>query len=184
MCEIDGFQLVLDPTGRAAEVAPAPGAGARVVGGLGGKRIAIVDNRMTGMRPLAEAIERALVSRFGVAAVRYREVPHSVAPDPEVLTAIAAECDAAILGLGNCGACTTWECRVSAELRRSIPTMDVVTRPFERVAREGFCGLGLADQPLAVLAAGAESASPDQLEAFAAEVARECAASLAAGNAA
>jgi hypothetical protein len=181
MCKIDGSELVLDPTGQPAEIVPASGAGTRVVGGLGGKRIGIVDNRMTGMRPLAGAIERALVAEFEVASVDHWEVPHSIAPDPEVLATIAESCDAAILGLGNCGACTTWECRVSAELRRRIPTLDVVTEPFVGVARAAFRGLGLPDQPLAVLATSAESATAGKLEGFAASVARECAASLVEG---
>jgi hypothetical protein len=184
MCEIDGFQLVIDPIGELAEIVPAPGAGMRLPGGLADSRIGVVDNRMTGMRPLAAAIERALVVDFDVARVDYWEVPHSIAPDPAVMRAIVEGCDAAIIGLGNCGACTTWECRVSAELRRSIPTIDVVTEPFEPVARAGFRGLGLAFQPLVVLAASAESASAAEIEGFADEVARECAANLVAEGAA
>jgi hypothetical protein len=174
MCEVDGYQLVLDPMGEPAEITLSPGAGMRARGALGDLRIGIVDNRMTGMRSLATAIEHALSSDFGVATITHWEVPHSIQPDQEVLADIVQRADVAILGLGNCGACTTWECKLSAELRRCIPTLDVVTVPFEQVALASFRGHGLPDQPLVVLPARVETAGQAEMAPFAVAVARAC----------
>lgn len=177
MCEVPGQQLVLDPIGEAVEPPLAAGAGTRVAGDLRAKRVAIVDNRMAGMRDLAAALEADL-RRYEVGRTQYWAVPHSIRPGPDVLARIARESDVAIIGLGNCGACTTWECRLSAELRASIPTLDVVTEPFEGVARAGFRRLGLPDQPLVVLPADVDHAAVPQLRQHAAHVADACAAEL------
>jgi hypothetical protein len=185
MCQVDGFQLVLDPVAQPAEVAPAHGAGRRVEGTMRGKQVGIVDNRMTGMSALADALTRVLVDAYGVKRVHYWMVPHSITPDPSTLTTIAQTVDVAVLGLGNCGACTTWECAVSASLREAIPTLDVVTEPFEEVARTAFRGHGLPEQPLAVLPPGADHAAPTETMRFAEHVAGLCASALTtAGDAA
>jgi hypothetical protein len=183
MCERPDLQIVLDPVGVPADVPLSPGAGTRVEGSLQGKVVGIIDNRMTGMRSLARPLDAVLRDTYQVRDVKYWMIPHSIAVDPDVLKGIPTEVDVAVIGLGNCGACTTWECRLSAALRATIPTLDVVTEPFEPVARTAFRGHGLPSQPLAVLPPHAESADAAELQAFAVSIARACASELTADGA-
>jgi hypothetical protein len=173
MCEVSGYELVLDPVGEQIEPPASPGSGMRVEGSLQGKKIAIVDNRMDGMRELARALEAKLGS-YDVRDVRYWMVPHSIAPAPDVIEEISSKFDAAVIGLGNCGACTTWECQLSATLRGSIPTLDVVTEPFVHIAKASFRGHGLPTQPLVVLPAHVEQAGETEIESCASVVAEAC----------
>jgi hypothetical protein len=96
----------------------------------------------------------------------------------DLLKRIAGAVDLALLGLGNCGACTTWECSLSARLRESVPTLDIVTEPFAALARTAFRAQGLPQQPVVVLPSGAETANATDLIRFARLIADECAAEL------
>src|ERR1700733_12297222 len=138
MCEKAGAQLVLDPRGVEAEPAVAPGSGQRIEGTLRGKRVGIIDNLLAGMRDLGDALAVELEEVHQVCAVRRWTVPQSTVPPLGTIAAISDEVDVAVIGLGNCGGCTTWTCAFSAQLREAVPTLDVVTKPFESLARRAF----------------------------------------------
>jgi hypothetical protein len=70
------------------------------VGRLEGKRIAFVNNGWVCFTKMGEHVEALLVGQ-GVAEVPTYAIPPSAAPQPGVLERIAAECDAAIVGLAN-----------------------------------------------------------------------------------
>jgi hypothetical protein len=71
------------------------------VGNLKGKRIAFVNNGWTSFTKIGGYLTTELKERFGVAHVPEYQIPPSVAPDPKLLDRIAAESDAAIVGLAN-----------------------------------------------------------------------------------
>jgi hypothetical protein len=178
MCEQHDLQLVLDPCGSLAEPFVAPNSGVRVEGNLRGKRVGIIDNLLAGMSAIGDALESELVDHYDVAGVARWTVPQSTAPTRETVVVATNNVDCMVIGLGNCGACTTWGCRFSAELRKVIPTLDVVTAPFELLARNSFRGHGLPEQPIVVLRAHAEEANESEMKEFARVIARACASEL------
>ena len=71
------------------------------VGTLKGKRIAFVNNGWTSFTKIGGYLTAELKDRYGAASVPTYQIPPSVAPDPRLLDRIAAESDAAIVGLAN-----------------------------------------------------------------------------------
>jgi hypothetical protein len=71
------------------------------VGSLKGKRIAFVNNGWTSFTKIGGYVAGELKDRYGVANVPTYQIPPSVAPNPKLLDRIAAESDAAIVGLAN-----------------------------------------------------------------------------------
>jgi hypothetical protein len=71
------------------------------VGTLKGKRIAFVNNGWTSFTKIGGYLTSELKDRYGVANVPMYQIPPSVAPDPKLLDRIAAESDAAVVGLAN-----------------------------------------------------------------------------------
>ncbi len=71
------------------------------VGTLKGKRIAFVNNGWTSFTKIGGYVTAELKERYGAASVPMYQIPPSVAPDPKLLDRIAAESDAAIVGLAN-----------------------------------------------------------------------------------
>ena len=71
------------------------------VGTLNGKRIAFVNNGWTSFTKIGGYLTSELQDRYGVANVPMYEIPPSVAPAPKLLDRIAAESDAAVVGLAN-----------------------------------------------------------------------------------
>ena len=72
-----------------------------VLGLLKGKRIAFVNNGWTSFTKIGGYLTSELKDRYGVANVPMYQIPPSVAPDPKLLDRIAAESDAAVIGLAN-----------------------------------------------------------------------------------
>lgn len=76
---------------------------------------------------------------------------------PERYDEIAANADAAVVGLGNCGSCTATVAMAAAELAsRGLPTLVVVTAGFETLAAQTLKFKGQGDVPLLVLPAAYE----------------------------
>jgi hypothetical protein len=71
------------------------------VGALQGKTLGFLNNGWTSMSKLGRMIEAPLKSRFGVAEVRFYDVPRSMAPPAGLLEQVAGECQAAIVGMAN-----------------------------------------------------------------------------------
>ena len=182
MCEVDGKQLVLDPRGVESAPVEAPGSGQRVEGDLRGKRVGIIDNLLAGMNELGDALAAELIERYQVSEVRRWIVPQSTVPDPALVEEITQDVDCVVIGLGNCGACSTWTCAFSARLRKNVPTLDVVTQPFAVLAQNAFRAHGLPEQPIVVLRAHAEEADDAEMRQFAGRIAEACASDLTSGS--
>lgn len=82
------------PAGRA-------GLGATRLSTLRGRTIAIVNNNWRCMDLIADELATVLREDFGAAGVREWEVPATQTLPDDTLEAIVAECDAAVVGIGN-----------------------------------------------------------------------------------
>lgn len=68
---------------------------------LEGKVIGIVSNGWHCMRVIAQEYSATLVKQYGARATHVYETPATMAISPHLSGRIAAECDAAIVGIGN-----------------------------------------------------------------------------------
>ena len=71
------------------------------VGPLEGKTIGFLSNGWRSYDAMGERIEQVFRERFGIAAMRRYPIPTSCAPPEGLLDRVAAECDAAIVGMAN-----------------------------------------------------------------------------------
>lgn len=93
-----GILKVYDPTG-----APIPVTAVhRTATALAGKVVGFIDNAKPNFRELADDIAELLVRDYGVArVVRERKRAASVPAAPDVLDALARECDLVVAGSGD-----------------------------------------------------------------------------------
>lgn len=71
------------------------------VSDLAGKRIAFLNNGWLSFTRIGARMEQALKQRFGIAQMKTWPIPTSCAPEPGLLERVAAEADAAIVGMAN-----------------------------------------------------------------------------------
>jgi len=71
------------------------------VSDLAGKRIAFVNNGWLSFTRIGSRIEQVLKDRYGIASFATYAIPTSCAPAPGLLEQVAAEADAAIVGMAN-----------------------------------------------------------------------------------
>ena len=90
--------IILDPVGVPAQAA---GATAPVAPPLEGRTVGILSNRWKSMDRMAGRMAAQLKEVYGAAAVPVYAVPVNGAMPDEVRRKVAAECDAAIVGLAN-----------------------------------------------------------------------------------
>ena len=88
----------LDPTHEADARAFTP---AGRLGGLAGATVGIVSNGKKGTKPFFDALEKELVSRYGVAKVVRRTKGNYSAPAEAEIMQEAKEWDALIAGIGD-----------------------------------------------------------------------------------
>jgi hypothetical protein len=121
-------------------------------GSLNGLTIGFLGNLKPNADVLLHATEQ-LVLAAGAGDTRYHEkVSCSLGASTETLDAIAASCRAAVVGLGDCGSCTSWCIHDAVELdRRDVPSVVYVAEPFVELARFEAKGLGLPSLKLVVL---------------------------------
>jgi hypothetical protein len=152
MCNEPDMIPVLDPFGRSA-IDPSTLLSAPRARAFPRMRLVIIDNQITGMAQLAAAIT-ANMSEALSAVCRHVRVAHFPAIDSytdEALAEMLTDADMVVVGLGNCGSCTTWNCRLGGLLMRRVPTLQVVAVPFEGLAKAASRSAGYHDVPLAVL---------------------------------
>lgn len=74
---------------------------APAVGTLAGKTVGFLNNGWASMAKIGRRIEGRLKSKYGAAQVVFYDVPRSMAPPDGLLDRVAAECQAAIVGMAN-----------------------------------------------------------------------------------
>jgi hypothetical protein len=93
--------ILFDPTAPARPVEEGARA-ASVLSSLAGKVVGFIDNAKPNFGVLAEDIGELMKSKLGVArVVTHRKPSASVPARPEVIEALAAECDVVITGSGD-----------------------------------------------------------------------------------
>ncbi|MDH4150837.1 MAG: hypothetical protein OEW79_05640 [Betaproteobacteria bacterium] len=92
---------LFDPTAPGTAAAQGLGHASRAAG-LVGAVVGFIDNAKPNFHLLADDLAELLASRHGVARViRHRKTSASIPAEPEVIAALAAECDVVIAGSGD-----------------------------------------------------------------------------------
>ncbi len=71
------------------------------IGDLEGKTIGFLTNGWTSFNIMGEHIAQVLKSKFNIREMRIYAIPTSCAPAEGLLSKVAEECDAAIVGMAN-----------------------------------------------------------------------------------
>jgi len=97
---------ILDPTGTVTSTAKPAAVRAPRLASLHGKRVGLLINTKMNARPFLEEVGRLLQERYDVTLTERTKVNFAV-PEPEdVIKELAAEADAIITGVGDCGSCS------------------------------------------------------------------------------
>ena len=69
---------------------------------LNNKRVGIIDDSKVNAREYLEEVTSLLDERFGIASIKYHAKPSASKPaDPDIVEAMARECDYVIAGIGD-----------------------------------------------------------------------------------
>lgn len=112
-------------------------------------RFALIDNSKPGAAALLTGIADSLM----IPEDRRVMIAKQVAPVPlsdEERTAVKELCDVAILAVGNCGSCCSWTCHDAVTLASELgmPSVLIVTTPFEQIAGQVASSLGYPELPV------------------------------------
>lgn len=120
----------MDPSGGATKVElhhPAPR-----LSSLKGRSVGLLDNSKTNAEKYLKMVADILVNRYGVGEVKlFRKEALSKPAPLNVLDELAAACDFAVTGIGDCGSCSTNSVHDGIELeKRGIPAVAICTEAF------------------------------------------------------
>ncbi len=112
--------------------------------GLAGKTVGLLDiGKMRG----SEYIDRleALLGERGILTRRYAKPTNTRTAPVAMLQAIAAECDAVVIALSDCGSCTSCSTHDLNDLDlRGIPGVSVLTTEFREAFAKQCASIGYA----------------------------------------
>lgn len=135
--------------------APTPArvqSGAGPIAQLNGARVAILNNGWMSMSLISERLAERLPADYGVSSVVVHRVEPNGGATAEVLESVAATADVAIVGLANCGGCTSWSVQNQLTLmKRGIYSVLLVTQRYKTLAEFICRGRGMGDAPCVVL---------------------------------
>lgn len=175
--------LICDPTAPApVATTTGPGPGQQ----LAGARVAVVNNGWMSMTLIAKKLAERLPADYGVASVRVHVVEPNGGASEEVLSSIARDADLAVVGLANCGGCTSWSVQNQVELlRRGVHSVLLVTERYKKLADAIYAGRGMVDAPSVVLpiTEATEYGAADVMNEIAETALRGAAELLAVGSA-
>ena len=119
---------------------------------LTGARVAVINNGWMSMTRIAKLLAERLPADYGVASVQVYVVEPNGGATQEVLRAVAEDADVAIVGLANCGGCTSWSVQNQVDLmRRGVYSVLLVTERYKKLAEVIRRGRGLSEAPFVVL---------------------------------
>lgn len=115
-------------------------------------RFALVDNSKPGALALLTGIADALEVDESRRTMIYKQIASRPLNDEEKAT-IQRECDVALVAVGNCGSCCSWTVQDVAVLTKDlgIPSVAIITTPFEAIAKQVSCSAGLPNLPTIVV---------------------------------
>jgi hypothetical protein len=126
---------------------------------ISGKRIAVLPNWKTGLRPFMRVLADRFNSDTNAKNAFYLETdwlfthPDRVGLIAPAVDKLAKECDLMVAGVGDCGGCTLWSVHACVEFeKRGIPTSVIVTDVFEHRAHQLLTSLGYPHIPVLVVA--------------------------------
>ena len=102
------------------------------LGDIRGARLGLLDNSKTNAEKYLTMVGEILVRDYGVGEVRlFRKEALSRPAPTEVLDEMAASCDFAVTGIGDCGSCSTNSVHDGIELeKRGLPAVAICTEAF------------------------------------------------------
>ena len=162
---------ILDPTGTVTSTAKPAAVRAPRLASLQGKRVGLLINTKMNARPFLEEVGRLLQERYDVTLTERTKVNFAV-PEPEdVIKELAAEADAIITGVGDCGSCSAAAAADGVVCEAAgLPTAVIVTESF-RATTEAMAELrGAPGFPYATTAHPVAVLSEDQVKERAAGV--------------
>lgn len=162
---------VLDPTvGEPGPSAPGPLAQRRPVRGA---VLALVVNGKPNAGAALNAVEGALREHLELKGSFSHHKSSAALPlETEEAQGVARRASVAILGVGDCGACTACTVNDAVQLERlGIPTLTVITEPFQGLATEFALRLGMPAIPIATLPHPVASRTSADLQTLASRVA-------------
>jgi hypothetical protein len=119
---------------------------------LTGARVAVVNNGWMSMSRIAKLLAERLPADYAVASVQVYVVEPNGGATEAVLQKIEKDADLAVVGLANCGGCTSWSVQNQVELmRRGVYSVLLVTERYKKLAEVIRRGRGMSDAPFVVL---------------------------------
>ncbi|WP_199572405.1 hypothetical protein [Streptomyces murinus] len=120
---------------------------------LDGLTVGFLSNSKMNADKVLEGVATALVGRFGITPRLYAKRVPSIAATDELLDRIAAECDAVVVAMLDCGSCASWAVADMAALaRRALPVCGMASTQFEGFSRQVLAIQGADALGLSVLA--------------------------------
>ena len=122
---------ILDPTGTVTSAAKPAAVRAPRLASLHGKRVGLLINTKVNARPFLEEVGRLLQERYDVTLTERTKVNFAV-PEPEdVIKELAAEADAIITGVGDCGSCSAAAAADGVVFEAAgVPVAAIITESF------------------------------------------------------
>ena len=117
---------------------------------LTGLTVGFLSNSKMNADKVLEGVAAALVREYAITPRLYAKRVPSIAATDELLDQIAAECDAAVVAMLDCGSCASWAVADMAALAtRGLPVTGMASTQFEGFSRQvlaiqGADALGLS----------------------------------------
>lgn len=137
----------------------------------GQARLVLVDNGKPRAKELLRLVGDGLTERLGLASVTLVSKPSTaLALTPEEAKGLAAEYDLVVTGLGDCGACSTGSVEDALTMESlGVPSVAVVSEPFQGLAAAVCRRMGFAGQPFVVVRHPVSTLDDERLAALVSE---------------
>jgi hypothetical protein len=162
---------ILDPTGTVTSAAKPAAVRAPRLASLHGKRVGLLINTKVNARPFLEEVGRLLQERYDVTLTERTKVNFAV-PEPEdVIKELAAEADAIITGVGDCGSCSAAAAADGVVFEAAgVPVAAIITESFIPTADAMAALRGAPGYKYATTAHPVAVLTPDKVKERAAQV--------------
>ena len=119
---------------------------------LTGLTVGFLSNSKTNADKVLEGVATGLLERYGISPRLYAKRVPSISATDELLDQIAAECDAAVVAMLDCGSCASWSVADMVGLAtRGLPVCGMTSTQFEGFSRQVLAIQGAEELGLSVL---------------------------------
>jgi hypothetical protein len=123
--------------------------------------VLLVDNLIGGMRDIARELKDQLSAIAPERSIHIRRLPHSQLFESPEIEELSLSAGSVLIGLGNCGACTTWLCDLADLIADYTPVAVLATEQFRELAVSRLSALGQASLPIVTISS--QSLEPTSL---------------------